>query len=254
MSYSYLHLGFTDAANRVMASLVDLHNYIFFYLLLVVVLITYILGMMLLDYVSGTKGMFASRRIREWRSLYFANMGFTEWSNLELIWTGVPSAILVLIAIPSFQLLFGAEEVQWPTLTLKVIGHQWYWGYEITDLLFNISGLACNPMMDESFDSNLEYESDLGVGDHRLLQVDTPLYILRGVTTRAIVTSMDVLHSWSIPALGVKIDAVPGRLNEVTFGTSRSGVFYGMCSELCGVNHGYMPITIIVQKYLFFKF
>jgi heme/copper-type cytochrome/quinol oxidase subunit 2 len=238
-----------------MAPLVDPHNHIFPHLSLVVVLIVYISGMMLLDYVMSVRGAYASSRVRAWRNLYFANTAFTEWSDLELVWTAVPSAILILIAIPSFQLLFETEEVHWPALTLKIIGHQWYWGYEITDHLFNLTDFAgAESLIEEPFDSYLRYESDLDKGDHRLLQVDTPLYLTRGGTTRAIVTSMDVLHSWSVPALGIKIDAVPGRLNEVSFGNSRIGTFYGMCSELCGVNHGYMPITVIVPKDLFFRF
>lgn len=161
----------------------------------------------------------------------------THNDALETAWTLLPSFILVLIAVPSLLVLFALDEIGRPAITVKAIGHQWYWSYEVT-----VSGLEKS--YTHTFDSYMVATSDLKLGEHRNLTVDKPLFLPSDTHIRLLVTSMDVLHSWAIPAFGVKIDAVPGRLNQVGIFIDRIGVFYGQCSEICGTNHGFMPIQI----------
>ena len=153
---------------------------------------------------------------------------------LELIWTVTPAVILVFIAFPSFQLLYLMDEVIEPGVTLKVVGHQWYWSYEYSDYA----------PAQISFDSYMIPDSDLKLGEFRLLEVDNRVVVPAETHIRVIVTAADVLHSWAIPSLGIKIDAIPGRLNQTSFIAGREGVFYGQCSEICGANHSFMPIVI----------
>jgi len=159
----------------------------------------------------------------------------THGPRLELFWTITPSIVLVLIAVPSFGLLYSMDEAIYPLITFKAIGHQWYWSYEFTDSL---------PDVELLFDSNMVFENELKPGEFRLLQVDNPVVLPIETSIRVIITSLDVLHSWAVPSFGIKVDAVPGRLNQTVFYLKREGVFYGQCSELCGVNHGFMPIVV----------
>jgi len=154
---------------------------------------------------------------------------------IETIWTITPALILISIAYPSFKLLYLIDEVIDPALTIKVIGHQWYWSYEYSDY---VSGKAL------SFDSYMIPSSDLQSGDFRLLEVDNQLVVPAKTHVRLIITAADVLHCWTVPSLGVKVDAVPGRLNQTSFLTTRNGIFYGQCSEICGINHAFMPIVV----------
>ena len=156
---------------------------------------------------------------------------------IEIAWTVTPSLILLAIAVPSFALLYSMDENVDPALTLKAIGHQWYWTYEYSD--YSASD-------DESivFDSYMVAEDDLEKGQLRLLEVDNRVVVPVHTHIRVLLTSADVLHSWAVPSLGVKCDAIPGRLNQTGFYLLREGVFYGQCSELCGVNHGFMPIVV----------
>ena len=162
----------------------------------------------------------------------------THNDALETIWTLLPSVILVFIAIPSLLVLFALDEVGKPAMTVKAIGHQWYWSYEVTATSSELGTKS------DAFDSYMVAAAELSKGDHRNLEVDNSLRLPFNSHIRLIVTSMDVLHSWAVPALGVKIDAVPGRLNQVGLFIDRPGVFYGQCSEICGPNHGFMPICI----------
>ena len=153
---------------------------------------------------------------------------------LEMAWTAIPIVILVVIAIPSFRLLYFQKTVSEAEMemTVKVIGYQWYWSYEYPD------------HGDIAFDSFIVEEEDLEPGQLRLLEVDNRLVVPVDTNIRLLVTADDVLHSWAVPAFGIKIDAVPGRLNETWVRVEREGVYYGQCSELCGVRHGYMPVTV----------
>ena len=147
---------------------------------------------------------------------------------VEVVWTVLPVVILVLLVVPSLQILYYMEEND-PYLSLKVVGHQWYWRYEIIDL-------------DVEFDSYINPSPSLG--EFRLLDVDHRVVVPVGKNIRGLVTAADVLHCWAVPSLGVKTDAVPGRLNQVNFRTYRSALSYGQCSEICGANHRFMPITV----------
>ena len=156
----------------------------------------------------------------------------THNTLIEIIWTAIPVLILVVIAIPSIRLLYYMDRVEKPDMTLKVIGYQWYWGYVYPD------------QGDIAFDSYIIKDADLKPGQIRLLDVDNEVVLPVGKNIRVIVTGNDVIHAWAVPALGIKKDAVPGRLNETWLSITKPGVYYGQCSELCGTGHGFMPIKI----------
>lgn len=155
----------------------------------------------------------------------------THNTMLEVVWTLIPILILVGIAFPSFRLLYAEDHAPDAKLTLKVTGHQWYWSYSLPD--YGVS-----------FDSNVKQDSDLKPGDVRLLSVDNPVVLPVGVDIRIQIAADDVIHSFSVPAFGVKTDAMPGRLNETWTRINAPGTYFGQCSQLCGVNHGYMPIEV----------
>lgn len=156
---------------------------------------------------------------------------WTHNSKLEVAWTAVPVLILVAIAFPSLNLLYYMDRHQDAEMTLKVTGHQWYWSYEY-------------PEENVAFDALMVDEADLQPGQLRLLTTDEPVVLPVGVPIRIQLTSDDVIHAWAVPALGIKTDNVPGRLNETWVQIDKPGTYYGQCSELCGVNHGFMPIMI----------
>ena len=161
---------------------------------------------------------------------------------LEIIWTVLPCVILLLIAIPSFSLLYAIEDFNVIESTIKVIGNQWYWSYEFPGNGF-----------EKTFDSVMISEIDLEDG-LRLLEVDNRLVLPIEKQIRLFITSTDVLHSWAIPSLGIKMDACPGRLNQVALWINRKGVYYGQCSEICGINHSFMPIVLqAVDETTFFE-
>lgn len=160
---------------------------------------------------------------------------------LEWVWTFIPTLILLILVIPSLYLLYSYDRpyVTAPYLTFKAIGHQWYWSYEYWDYTHSNGGSI-------TFDSYMIHEDDLELGQLRLLEVDRRVVLPAGVCIRLLTTSTDVLHSWAMPAFGVKIDSIPGRLNQFWLVLNKPGVYYGQCSELCGVNHGFMPIAVEV--------
>nr|ARH53937.1 cytochrome c oxidase subunit 2 [Mordellochroa milleri] len=155
-----------------------------------------------------------------------------EGQLIELIWTILPAITLIFIALPSLKLIYIIDEMNNPALTIKTIGHQWYWSYEYSD--FN--------KLD--FDSFITPSTDLKNNSFRLLDVDARLISPFLTPVRLIVTAADVIHSWTIPSLGVKIDATPGRLNQSSFLLNRAGLYFGQCSEICGANHSFMPISL----------
>lgn len=157
---------------------------------------------------------------------------------IEIVWTLIPAFILVAVAVPSFALLYAVDEIIDPALTLKVVGHQWYWSYEYSDYNSAEGGIQ--------FDSYRIPDSDLEEGNLRLLEVDNRIVLPVDTHVRLIVTSADVLHCWTIPSFGVKRDACPGRLNQASVFVKREGVFYGQCSEICGTNHAFRPIAVDV--------
>ena len=167
--------------------------------------------------------------------------GINHHTPIEIAWTVIPALILMLIAVPSFALLYSIEEFVEPSLTVKCTGHQWYWCYEYSnckdvDIAEHIDGFK--------FESYMVPTSDLEFGNLRLLEVDNRLLLPIKAHIQVTVTAADVLHCWAVPSLGIKIDACPGRLNQTSIFIKRVGVFYGQCSEICGVNHGFMPIVV----------
>jgi cytochrome c oxidase subunit 2 len=171
---------------------------------------------------------------------------FTHGTVVEVVWTVTPSIILMIIAVPSFALLYSMDEVIDPAVTLKVIGHQWFWSYEYSDY----TDCDGNSIL---FDSYMISDDDLEEGQLRLLEVDNRVILPANTHLRILVTAADVLHCWAVPSLGIKMDACPGRLNQISSFILREGTFYGQCSEICGVNHGFMPIvveSVSVEKYV----
>lgn len=163
----------------------------------------------------------------------FSNRTLKEAHKTELIWTIIPASILIMLALPSLHLLYLIDELNKPTTTIKAIGHQWYWRYEYTDLPHSVL-----------YDSFMVPTSLLKKGEFRLLEVDNRIAVPTQKEVRLLVTATDVIHAWTVPTIGVKADAIPGRLNQLRFTLNRSGVFYGQCSEICGANHSFMPIVI----------
>lgn len=158
----------------------------------------------------------------------------THNALVEMVWTVVPILILIAIAIPSFRLLYLQRDISEGDLTIKAIGSQWFWSYEYPD------------HGDVSFDSIMKQDDERQPGEPRLLAVDNPLVVPVNKTVRLIVTANDVIHAWTIPSFGEKIDAIPGRLNQAWFKAEKEGIYYGQCSELCGIGHAYMPIEVRV--------
>nr|WIL79812.1 cytochrome c oxidase subunit II [Callimerus nigroapicalis] len=168
-------------------------------------------------------------------SLFFnkyINRYLLEGQMIELIWTILPAITLIFIALPSLKLIYILDEVNNPSISIKTMGHQWYWSYEYSDFK-NIE-----------FDSYMIPLNESNSWNFRLLDVDNRIIIPFKSQIRMLVSSADVIHSWTIPSMGVKIDATPGRLNQVSFASERTGLFYGQCSEICGANHSFMPIVL----------
>lgn len=161
---------------------------------------------------------------------------FTHNTVLEVIWTILPVILLIIIGIPSIRVLHKMDKPVNAEMTVKVEGHQWYWSYEYPDVL--------NPDIKVAFDSYMIEDKDLKPGQLRLLEVDNPMVVPVDTVIQVLVTAADVLHSFAVPSLGVKKDAVPGRINETWFKISKPGTYYGQCSELCGAKHGFMPIAV----------
>nr|AIW80663.1 cytochrome oxidase subunit II [Cheirogaleus medius] len=207
-----VQLGFQDAASPIMEELMYFHDHTLMIVFLISSLVLYIISLMLTTELTHTSTMDAQ--------------------EVETVWTILPAAILILIALPSLRILYMMDEITTPSLTLKTMGHQWYWSYEYTDY----ENLC--------FDSYMTPSSDLKPGELRLLEVDNRVVLPTEMSIRMLISSEDVLHSWTVPSLGVKTDAIPGRLNQATLMTSRPGIYYGQCSEICGANHSFMPIVL----------
>jgi cytochrome c oxidase subunit 2 len=214
-------LGFQDPATPIMIGIIRFHNY----------LISILIGIATFVFWIVTRSLI----------LYLPNKHpakFNRHTYLEIAWTVIPAIILIFIAGPSFALLYSIEEFLEYDIITKAIGHQWYWSYEYSSVIRKSTRTGLN------FDSYIKPEDELTFGALRLLEVDRRVKLPVNTHIRLIVTSHDVLHSWSVPSLGIKIDACPGRLNEVSIFLLRKGVFYGQCSEICGINHGFIPIVV----------
>ena len=216
-------MNFQDPATPIMEGIINFHNHIMFFLSMVVIFVSWMLIRCLWCF-NENKNLISQK--------------WTHSTSLEIVWTLVPAIILMAIAVPSFALLFSMDEIIDPAITLKVLGNQWFWKYEYSDYssLDNCESLC--------FDSYMLPEEELTKGGLRLLEVDNRVILPINTHVRILVTSADVLHSWAVPSFGVKIDACPGRLNQTSLFIKREGSYYGQCSEICGVNHGFMPIVV----------
>lgn len=213
-------LGMQEAASPLKSAVVDLHD-----LLLVIIVGVCVVVLALLLYVA-------------WRFRANANPNpsrSTHNTVLEIVWTAVPVLILVIIAFPSFKLIYHEDRTPEADITIKAIGRQWYWTYQYPD------------HGNFSFDAfMLSREEAEAAGEPALLATSEDVVVPAGATVRVLITASDVLHSWAVPSFGVKRDAIPGRLNETWFRVEEPGMYYGQCSELCGVGHGFMPIAVRV--------
>lgn len=230
----YALVGFQSVATPIREGIVDLHNYIFIYLTFIFFFVFAIFYSIVDTFLFSSLFPSTHDELLVRKASVFSGPYLTHFPTLEIVWTVLPGFVLLAIALPSFTLLYAMDEVIDPSLTLKALGHQWYWSYEYSDL----------PFGSVSYDSYMLDESALPLGGLRLLEVDNSVVLPSLTHIRVLVTSEDVLHSWRVPSLGVKVDAVPGRLNQLSVYARREGVFYGQCSELCGVNHGFMPISV----------
>nr|QHE65375.1 cytochrome c oxidase subunit II [Ledra auditura]UGK73310.1 cytochrome c oxidase subunit II [Ledra trigona] len=207
---SWMMFSFQDACSPLMEQLIFFHDHVMMILIFITLIVFY---MMFSLYLSS-----------------YLNRNLLEGHLIEFIWTVIPAFMLIFIALPSLRILYLIEEVNNPLLTVKGVGHQWYWSYEYSD--FN----------SVDFDSFMVVSSDLN--SFRLLDVDNRLMIPFGIQVRFLVSSFDVIHSWTIPSLGLKVDALPGRVNQGLIYLMRPGLFFGQCSEICGTNHSFMPIVL----------
>nr|YP_010615478.1 cytochrome c oxidase subunit II [Abisara fylla]WAT94148.1 cytochrome c oxidase subunit 2 [Abisara fylla] len=208
---TWSNLNFQNGASPLMEQIIFFHDHT-----LIILIITTILILYLTMYLFFNK---------------YINRFLLENQMIELIWTILPAITLIFIALPSLRLLYLLDEMNNPLITIKSIGHQWYWTYEYSD--FN----------NIEFDSYM-IQSDMNLSNFRLLDVDNRIILPMNNQIRILITATDVIHSWTIPSLGIKVDANPGRLNQSSFFINRPGIFYGQCSEICGANHSFMPIVI----------
>nr|YP_009132676.1 cytochrome c oxidase subunit II [Thitarodes gonggaensis]AKA63370.1 cytochrome c oxidase subunit II [Thitarodes gonggaensis] len=209
---TWSNLNLQNSSSPLMEQIIFFHDHT----LLILIMITMLVGYIMLS-------LFINKYI---------NRFLLEQQMIELIWTILPAITLIFIALPSLRLLYLLDEINNPLITLKTIGHQWYWSYEYSD--FNKI----------EFNSYMIPMNELKLNEFRLLDVDNRIILPMNTQIRILITATDVIHSWTIPSLGVKIDATPGRLNQSNFFLNRPGLFYGQCSEICGANHSFMPIVI----------
>nr|YP_010580001.1 cytochrome c oxidase subunit II [Chironomus javanus]UZS77040.1 cytochrome c oxidase subunit II [Chironomus javanus] len=209
---TWANLGFQDSNSPIMEQLNFFHDHALLIIILVTVSVGYLMGTLFFNKLN--------------------NRYLLHGQTIEVIWTILPAIILLFIAFPSLRILYLLDEVNNPSISLKTIGHQWYWSYEYSDF----SGIE--------FDSYMIPQNEMSLDTFRLLDVDNRVILPINNQIRILVSATDVLHSWTVPSLGVKIDASPGRLNQTNFFINRPGLFFGQCSEICGANHSFMPIVI----------
>lgn len=209
---TWAQLGFTNSASPLIEQLIFFHDHA----ILILILITTLVGYFIIRLTVNS----------------YINRYLLDGQIIEIIWTVLPAIILIILALPSLRLLYLIDETTEPRITLKTIGHQWYWSYEYSDF------------KDIEFDSYIVPTNSLNEGEIRLLEVDNRVILPYLTQIRLLVRAADVIHSWTVPRLGVKADAVPGRLNQLNLLFNRPGVFYGQCSEICGANHRFIPISV----------
>nr|YP_009255548.1 cytochrome c oxidase subunit II [Creontiades dilutus]AND82400.1 cytochrome c oxidase subunit 2 [Creontiades dilutus] len=205
-------LSFQDSNSPLMEQLIFFHDHTMMILSMITIMVSY---MMLTTMYNK-----------------YINRFLLEGQTIELLWTMLPAITLLFIALPSLKILYLMDEINNPMLTIKAIGHQWYWTYEYSD------------MKNIEMESYMKPTVELNENEFRLLEVDNRVVLPMKSTIRILVTSADVIHSWTIPSLGIKIDGTPGRLNQGNMNINRPGLMFGQCSEICGANHSFMPIVV----------
>nr|AGJ84175.1 cytochrome c oxidase subunit II [Prociphilus ligustrifoliae]AGJ84176.1 cytochrome c oxidase subunit II [Prociphilus ligustrifoliae]AGP50173.1 cytochrome c oxidase subunit II [Prociphilus ligustrifoliae] len=207
---SWFKLNFQNSNSPLMEQLIFFHDHTIFITIMIMMMITY-----MMMFIINNKNI---------------NIKISENQFIEFIWTIIPPIILIFIALPSLHILYLMDEIKSPIMTIKIFGHQWFWSYEYSD--FN----------------NIEFESyminNLNNENFRLIEVDNKTIIPFKFNIRLLISSDDVIHSWTIPSLGIKMDAIPGRMNQINIFLNRPGLYFGQCSEICGINHSFMPIQI----------
>nr|ASU53103.1 cytochrome oxidase subunit II [Chaitophorus sp. ZMIOZ 14280] len=207
---SWMKLSFQNSNSPLMEQLIFFHDHTIFIILMIMFMITY-----MMIFIIKNK---------------FINIKISENQMIEFTWTILPPIILIFIAMPSLHLLYLMDEIKSPIMTIKIFGHQWFWSYEYSDF------------------HNIEFESyminNMEMKNFRLIEVDNKTIIPYKFNIRLLISSEDVIHSWTIPSLAIKIDAIPGRMNQINMFMNRPGMYFGQCSEICGINHSFMPIQI----------
>nr|CAD5105734.1 cytochrome c oxidase subunit 2 [Singhiella simplex] len=205
---TWVGLGFQDSGSFIMEQMIFFYDFSFLIIFLILVFVVYtMLGLIISSFI---------------------NRYILDNQLVESVWTVLPMIILIFLAFPSIRILYLMDEMKNPALSCKVLGHQWFWSYEYSDF------------------KDLEYDSYMIFNLVRLMEVDNCFVLPVGLKIRLLISSVDVLHSWTVPGFGVKVDSIPGRLNQLNFTINRLGVFFGQCSEICGVNHSFMPIVVEV--------
>ena len=229
----YFQLRLQDPATSVMEGLLEFNKHLLFVITIIVVLV----GWLVIATISNYEEFNSNK-----------SQSFFHSNELEIVWTSIPALTLLNLASPSFSLLYSMDEISAPEISVKIIGHQWFWSYEISDF---DSLLTClNSEKSIKYTCYLLAEETIMqknyLGFFRLLETNKRVLLPSNTHLRLLITSVDVLHSWTIPSFGVKVDACPGRLNQINVFLKRVGMFFGQCSEICGVNHGFMPIVLLV--------
>nr|QJC59956.1 cytochrome c oxidase subunit II [Pseudoregma bambucicola] len=217
---TWMKMNFQNSNSPLMEQLIFFHDHTIFIILMIMFMISY-----MIMFIISNK---------------FINIKILENELIELIWTTTPPLILIFIAMPSLHLLYLMDEIKSPNMTIKIIVHQWFWSYEYSDF------------------PNIEFESYMINNkkneNFRLIEVDNKMIIPFKMNIRLLITSENVIHSWTIPSLGIKIDAISGRMNQSNIMANRPGMFFGQCSEICGINHSFMPIqmeSINMNKFIY---
>nr|WPV72393.1 cytochrome c oxidase subunit 2 [Navicula sp.] len=222
----FWQLSFQDPASSIMEGIMLFNKHLLFIVVMIVVLTSWLLFNTIYSY-------------DEFKSSKPSN--FFHSNELEIVWTSLPALTLLTLASPSFSLLYSMDEISIPDFSIKILGHQWFWSYEISDfrscLHTKTLKYACYMLSNEELNNCKGFFRNLETNKRVILPTNTHM--------RLLVSAVDVLHSWTIPSFGLKIDACPGRLNQVNLFIKRFGVFFGQCSEICGVNHGFMPIVLL---------
>ena len=231
-------LNFQDPATISMEGIFLFNLHLLFIIIGIVVVVAWLIYSILMNFVE-----FDQSQITD----------FTHSNLIEIVWTSVPALILLSLASPSFSLLYSLDEISNPELTLKILGHQWYWTYEISD--YNSCSEDNQTLKYSSYILTDEFlKENNSMGFFRNLETNKRIVLPINTHLRLLITAVDVLHSWTIPSFGVKVDACPGRLNQANLFIKRFGVFFGQCSEICGVNHGFMPIVLLAMPSVQYRY